>query len=385
MVNFNALCLVASKTRGNLEPCAATACEISQSKFTYGWYNLVFEIGFSDKTFWIARIPIVQEDHDGNEEEITNELESEVATMKYVKNNTTIPVPVIFAFSSTPHPDVGCRFILMESLPGVPGTGRFKEFVPDEYKQKTFRQFVDIKLQLSQCRFPRIGRLREDANVYKIESFRPFGCLYSDPCGPFDTSIDYYYSVRKHDLQKAVNDRSAQSDISQEQRFGTWLRLQAVPVIVQLEFNHGPFPLDHPDLNVANLLFDNEFNITGVIDWTGAFVAPIESFGLMPIEFPRYSKNSKDSNVNLIWNLIEDAERLIDPSTPLSKYIQSSRSAGLAAFEIGDRRGEKITMQLCQSLVRSMYGDQADYTMVKSMFENSCWVKALSLGREESH
>lgn len=30
-----------------------------------------------------------------------------------------------------------------------------------------------------------------------------------------------------------------------------------------------PFPLHHPDLNVANLMFDEGFNITGVIDWNG--------------------------------------------------------------------------------------------------------------------
>ena len=299
--------------------------------------------------------------------------------MVYVKNNTTIPVPQVFGFSATPHPGVGCRYILMESLPGTPGTGRFTEFVPNDHKKKTFAQLADIKVQLSKLRFPRIGRLLGGGltmqESYTIEAFRPVGCLYSEPCGPFDSAIDYYFSIRRRDLDMAMRDDN--SHITQDQRFGAWLRVQAVPIIVQTEFNHGPFPLHHPDLNIANLMFDDEFNITGVIDWTGAFVAPVECFCIMPIEFQRYSKNPLHTEINLIWELMEEAERQIDSKVPLSKYMKSPRSAGIPAFEIGDRRGEKITTQLCQSLIRHMYGDQAVYNQIKSMFDGSRWMVGL--------
>jgi hypothetical protein len=304
---------------------------------------------------------------------LSAEIESEVFTMEYVKKNTTIPVPQVFGFCATTHPEVGCRYILMEALPGVPGEGRYTDFVPDRHKKKTYAQLVDIKLQLSALRFPKIGKLRSSTqSSYSIEAFRPGGCLYSHPCGPFDKAVDYYFTFRRRDLELAMADQC--SGITQEQRFGAWLRLQAVPNIAQAEFNSGPFPLHHPDLGGSNLLFDEEFNITGVIDWSGAFVAPVEAFCVMPLDFIHYARQPNNPSTNLIWELIEEAERRLDRRIPLSLYMQSRRSAGLPVFEIGDRRGEAITRQHCQSLIRHLYGQEAKYEQVKAMFEGSRWL-----------
>ncbi|RDL37365.1 uncharacterized protein BP5553_04798 [Venustampulla echinocandica] len=43
----------------------------------------------------------------------------EVAVMKYVKSNTSFPVPEIFAWSSDASNPVGAEFIIMEKAPGV--------------------------------------------------------------------------------------------------------------------------------------------------------------------------------------------------------------------------------------------------------------------------
>jgi len=40
----------------------------------------------------------------------------------------------------------------------------------------------------------------------------------------------------------------------------------------------GPFPVQHVDLQFNNFLFDNDYNITGLIDWSEAQTVPCESF-----------------------------------------------------------------------------------------------------------
>lgn len=54
----------------------------------------------------------------------------------------------------------------------------------------------------------------------------------------------------------------------------------------------GPFPLCHLDLHFGNLLFDDVYNLTGVIDWSNAQAAPIEQLSVCPelVVFPGLSE-----------------------------------------------------------------------------------------------
>lgn len=108
--------------------------------------------------------------------------------------------------------------------------------------------------------------------------------------GPYDTALEYYYDIRGSDLEKAL-----ELGPSKDVCIGAWLRVQTLSSIVRHQFNHGPFPLHHPDLEFDNLLFDDEFNITAIIDWMHVGVVPIESFCLMPLEFPRYNPSGSPS------------------------------------------------------------------------------------------
>jgi hypothetical protein len=56
----------------------------------------------------------------------------------------------------------------------------------------------------------------------------------------------------------------------------------AVKFIVDPCYNHSPFRLAHPDFQISNFLFDNEFNITGLVDWSGCQTVPFESFARHP-------------------------------------------------------------------------------------------------------
>jgi len=196
-INHEALAQHASNVRARLEasPGNPIPCTIDMSLFTVGWYNIVFEVAFEDGVYWIARVrrePEVEEDL-GSESERTTELESEVYTMLYIKTNSTIPVPTVYDFASKRDPVIGCRFILMEALAGQPGTERLRDFIPLEHRVKTYTQLADVKLQLSQLRFSKIGRLTgtgfgEENLQFSIDAFVPHGCLDSRTSGPYEST-----------------------------------------------------------------------------------------------------------------------------------------------------------------------------------------------------
>ena len=375
-IDFCALAERASAVRARLDPSNTPRprCQINQSKFAVGWYNIVFEIAFHDGTYWIARIrrePEINEDL-GSDSERIKEIESEVYTMIYIKENSAIPVPKIFDFVAQKDPVIGCRYILMEAIPGRPGQDRLRDFIPEQHKSKTYAQFADIKIQLSQLRFPKIGRLCRTGfgadTKYTIESFRAPGCLYPQLSGPYDTALEYYHDIRRTDLERALE------EASEELCIGAWLRVQAVSSIIQPPFNRGPFPLHHPDLGYDNLLFDDDYNITGVIDWTYTAVLPIESFCVMPLEFPRYSPYGSPSD-NLIWNVLEQRERLTTTSTPLSRYMQSRASHAIYFFDLGDSRNPVIVKQYSEALIRRLFGNETSYDQVVKMYRGSNLLK----------
>lgn len=57
------------------------------------------------------------------------------------------------------------------------------------------------------------------------------------------------------------------------------------------EHVRGPFPLCHMDLHYGNILVDDEYNITGIIDWSDVQTVPLERFIISPelVTFPGLS------------------------------------------------------------------------------------------------
>src|ERR1700694_724600 len=99
-----------------------------------------------------------------------------------------------------------------------------------------------------------------------------------------------------------------------------WLYLETIPLFCSPELDSGPFPLRHPDLNTANLLFDDEYNIVGLLDWTATQSAPWQTFVVPPNEF----ESSIFRPQRLIYfDVFEEVEREEDPNTPLTKMMRS--------------------------------------------------------------
>lgn len=101
--DLQALLRLAARLRNR--PCT---CNLSQKPLS-GSFNWAINLVFDDGVQWIFRSPRT---HYGlNEETVGNLLASEAATLKFIKENSSIPVPEVFSYRSIsffppPHPSL---------------------------------------------------------------------------------------------------------------------------------------------------------------------------------------------------------------------------------------------------------------------------------------
>lgn len=202
-INFSELAKRASNVRAlsTSSHNASVSCQIDSSKFTVGWYNIIFEVGFDDGVYWIARVRREPESEEGTRKRVgaSKELVSEAYTMAHVKANSNIPIRAVLDFCAEKNPAIGCRYVLMEAIEGRVATKRLRDFIPDEHRSKTYAQLPDIKIQLSQLRFPKIGRLTGTdlggEMKVTIEPFQAPRCLRTRSSSPYDSALEYYYDI----------------------------------------------------------------------------------------------------------------------------------------------------------------------------------------------
>ncbi|KAF4630908.1 hypothetical protein G7Y89_g7225 [Cudoniella acicularis] len=210
-------------------PCSCDESKRPES----GALNWAITLLFKDGAEWIFRSP--RKCHDISPETIARVLESEVATMKYVKLNSSIPVPEVFDYryrhssacrtiitdhhqSCTGFNTIGIPFILMSKAPGFalrnfawnpspkgivssrkprPGLKRIN-------KEKIMKQLGEICSQLLNLRFNEIGSLFEEDGEYRIKKCLSPPLVWHErdslsdndvPRGPFQNAHDYYKSL----------------------------------------------------------------------------------------------------------------------------------------------------------------------------------------------
>lgn len=295
--NFDHICALASQARisddklyNNKGSVQSFPCSIDPSKFAVGRNNVVFEIAFSDSSQWIARVRLPEND-DGDKNQIETSMLSEIATLRLVASRTTVPVPTIYHFDVDASNDFGFRYILMQALPGRHSEHGLARSAPKAHFDKLTNQLADYYDQLSRLRFDRIGRLWCGRTAEEHPSLIPI----PDVGGPFSSSIEYFYALRK------IHNRTIQAEHAGDKEWMTaaWILEQALPSMVIEKFLHGSFPLCHTDLHFNNILIDENFNITGIIDWSNSQTVPLERFLISP-EFVTFPGLSVEENAGIV-------------------------------------------------------------------------------------
>jgi isoamyl acetate esterase len=96
--------------------------------------------------------------------------------------------------------------------------------------------------------------------------------------GPLNSSLEYFY-LR---MQPMIHEMLAKHRGDPEWLTAAWVLKGALSRIIIEDNVEGPFPLCHLDLHHGNLLFDDEYNLASVIDWSNAQAAPLEQFACFP-------------------------------------------------------------------------------------------------------
>jgi aminoglycoside phosphotransferase (APT) family kinase protein len=263
-------------------------CTIDTSSFTHGCYNLVLEVSFSDGVYWVARIPHTPLAAAARRDAV--DLLSEMATLRTIKERTSIPVPQVFVCNVSPLNDVGWPYMFMEYLPGRVLGGVIASLVPPEHLPKVAKQIADVLFQLHHLTFDRLGRLWRGE-----EGDSPLKVIPVDSGPGPQTSLEWFYAHRQDENKSALQDHPDDP----EWKTACWVLKTALPHIIIEDRVRGPFPLCHIDLHHGNLLFDDDYNLTGVTDWAQAQTVPLERLAVSP-EFITFPAGAAEVNQKIV-------------------------------------------------------------------------------------
>ncbi|KAK0201494.1 phosphotransferase enzyme family-domain-containing protein [Desarmillaria ectypa] len=241
-------------------------------------------------------------------------MESEIATMVFVRLKTTIPVPVVYGYCPTRHNAIGQAFSIISFTEGSDMNGSPWEDLAFELKLNAIRDYARIVLQLSQLKFDRIG------SIYFKHDVAPPNCFRLGPV-----------AWCKH--ESAARKRNCSYDRGPWKVSGPWLRaglteeiefMERLPELAKTSYGYrndinmkwrlaqdvlprfrdrirdviedeldgcaaGPFVLAHMDFNPWNIIIapdgPNAGHILAIIDWEMAMTVPLWTLVCHPLWF----------------------------------------------------------------------------------------------------
>lgn len=317
---------------------------------------------------WLIRFPIPGKAIFGEEK-----FQNEVALMRFIRQNTSIPVPEVIAHGTAPENPTGLGpFMIITWIDGT----RMKELIGkkvpveddseesildphvDEGMLKTlYSEVAQVLLELWSLDFDKIGSLDFDngSNSWKI-SRRPLtlnmnelirlGGLHDDdfPHRTFSSSYDYFFHCAElHLLHLTKQRNSIYSSRDCRMRY-TSRRLfkSIIPFFTSQTDINGPFKLFCDDLGPGNILVDpSTLKITGVIDWEFCYAAPAQFLASPPDWLLLKSANH--------WVEDEGLEPFLETYLPkLDILIQALENH--EAEQAFSNTGEKLSIRMRQSM-----------------------------------
>ncbi|KAL8649349.1 MAG: hypothetical protein Q9210_004458 [Variospora velana] len=310
----------------------------------HGSYNILFPIQFRDRVQWLLKIP-ANGSNDQWDEASAEAHTSEAMTMKFIYNNSPVPVPRIYSFDSTANNLLKCPYMLLERIKGKsPFYGWFYKQSPDRFRQKLIDEVAHAMVKLSVFNFPKVGALQFDSDgkvvsvgpYRKVDHFAPYhrkklgqdSVTTFSQHGPFTDPRDYFLtSLDREDASKSSCELQGQRKLLR--LFIDWF-FQAAST---LDDTSG-FVLTHPDFNIQNMLVSKDGTLRTLIDWDGVVVVP-RCLGFE--EYPLWLTRDWDPH---FWNYNAEGDCAIDPYQPFmdSEELLHYRSVYAQALEAASSR-----------------------------------------------
>ncbi|OMP87981.1 hypothetical protein BK809_0008075 [Diplodia seriata] len=261
-------------------------------------------------------------------------MQLEVSTMEYVRMNTTIPVPKVYAFNSSMKNALGLEWLLMEKVNGT-SYAEAEKTMSFDAKVELHRTVADWVHQLSQLTFDKMGCLYRrwdlpatDAHAFVIGPMNDWEYTADIRLdldinrGPFTSKEQYvssliglriaesadqrlkeraeYYNARRAAAQQlranpddpftpslpaenpaielCANDAYTLEALQKVPKYG--VALQSLLPFAAASAHHGKQPqrfqthLYHNDIHAHNIMVDGSGAPVALLDWEGVYAAP---------------------------------------------------------------------------------------------------------------
>lgn len=340
---------ISSRLNGGM-PCELDASDpLGQSLM--GGMHIHLRIRFSDGTVWLARMP--RENYTSFSDDFSNRvIESECATLKFLQT-LNLPAPKLHSYGlrNDPRNEVGVAYMLIDELPGTP---LMLQTPSEEQLGKVYSQWADVLLCLRAHPFDKAGALALQNGQIQI------GPIVGDRTGTFSHMGPFYnsrelYSALAENYLELISDGQLYSDypldayigfryLKQLAESGRWNAFDP-------SLDEGPFYLKHTDDKGDHILVDDEYNITGIIDWTYARVVPaFEAFGPSLLTADTNALFTGRAGLSPNDRLMADKSRSKDEA--LAKFAEGPDLVRRFSFGLG--MGMGMTLKEAESLSKGI-------------------------------
>ncbi|TCD67816.1 hypothetical protein EIP91_011878 [Steccherinum ochraceum] len=267
------------------------------TSFDSGVYNQLFELDLASSGGRSGERPILRV---ATVKKATSDisLESEVATMAYIKLYTTIPVPDVYAYCPNAKNPLGAPFVIISRMVGQALDVAWPQLSYDA-RVRVIQEYARVTSKLLQCQFPLIGSLHfgtDDSPIVLGDVSLRKMCAdiraeyedYASWKGPWQDAAQWLKASLEDELQfmtkdslkcQSWNDQVLVLDIDTiwpiAQRIIPELLNKWTPLVASDKWSKGPFYLGHADLSFANVMVDKDGSITGVVDWEMSSTMPL--------------------------------------------------------------------------------------------------------------
>lgn len=332
--------------------------------YRHGSYNFNIEIAFDDGTalfrFPIPGVVVYPDD----------KVRAEVATMRYVADHTTIPVPHIYHWGTTAENPTGLHvpFIIMDHIPHATTVDQALEdpdftipSIPESEKRDyLYQKMAEISLQLYSLTSDRIGSLGILENgryavtsgplshntAYQVVNCNvpvavlpPLGKTYSSSTDFFTDSEDMAIAALLFMSEKFVESFADCKDKFVAHSLVRDIVRRRQDSISASDQSQETFRLWGDDFRPENVLLDENGAVVGVVDWEYTYFAP-ETYWVNPPW----------------WLPLEVVDNCIDEDTDSDKSNQeeASKDAEKRKEKQGNRDFQKQWDELLRTYVRAL-------------------------------